>query len=88
MFTVYVLKSQSSGKLYIGQTQDLERRIFEHQNGIARYTRNHGPWEVLFTEEYSTRVEAMRRETFLKSGKGREFIKAKLNGRAGPPEAD
>jgi putative endonuclease len=88
MFYVYVLYSLSSGKHYIGQTIDLERRLLEHHQGIARYTRGRGPWELVLTEEFSTRSEAMRRELFLKSGQGREWLKLKLSGRARPPEAD
>ncbi len=88
MFTVYVLESTSTGKLYTGQTEDLERRYSEHQSGIGRYSRGRGPWKILMTEQYSTRAEAMRRERFLKSGKGRALIKAIVSGRAGPPRAD
>ena len=88
MFTVYVLKSQSSGTLYIGQTCDLERRLFEHQNGIATYTRNRGPWELQFTEQYPTRSQAVVRETFLKSGKGREQVQIRLNSKPCQPEMD
>jgi putative endonuclease len=88
MFYVYVIWSKSTGKLYTGQTDDLERRLSEHQQGIARYTRGRGPWELLLTEEYSTRKEAMQRERFLKTGQGRKWLKETLNGRARPPEAD
>ena len=75
MFIVYVLHSQSTGRFYIGQTSDLERRLQEHQAGDARYTRGRGPWILVHTETYPTRSEAMKREKFLKSGKGRESLK-------------
>ncbi len=88
MFTVYVLRSKSTGKLYIGQSNNLERRLLEHQSGIARYTRGRGPWELIFTETHANRGEAMRKEQFLKSGQGRAFLKDLLNGRTGLPEAD
>ncbi len=88
MFNVYVLRSVSTHKLYIGQTNDLTRRLSEHVAGIARYTRGRGPWEVVYVEEYKTRSEAMEREQFLKSGQGRQILKNMLNGRAGPPLAD
>ncbi len=80
MFYVYVLKSSSTGRLYIGQTKDLANRINEHNNGIARYTRNRGPWTLVHTEEYETRSEAMVRERMLKGGQGREWLKRKLKG--------
>jgi putative endonuclease len=88
MFFVYVLGSKSTGKHYIGQTDNIERRFSEHEQGLAGYTRGRGPWELLIVEEYSTRSEAMVRERFLKSGQGREWLKEKLNGSASPPEAD
>ena len=88
MFTVYVLLSQSTNKLYVGQSANLERRLLEHQSSLARYTRGRGPWQLVFHEEYGTRADAMQRERFLKSGQGREWLKKMLNGRAGPPQAD
>ena len=88
MYIVYVLRSTSTGKQYTGQTENLQRRLLEHESGLARYSRGRGPWEIVLTEKYATRAEAMRRETFLKSGQGRSFLKSILTGRAGPPQAD
>ena len=73
-FFVYILKSLSSGKHYTGQTSDLEKRIIAHNNGLSPYTRNRGPWKLIYSEQFETRGQAMKRENFLKSGKGREFI--------------
>ncbi|MBI2848511.1 MAG: GIY-YIG nuclease family protein [Chloroflexi bacterium] len=84
MYTVYVHRSMSTGKSYIGQTEDLQRRFLEHQAGAARYSGGRGPWEIALTEGFSTRVEAMQREKFLKSGQGRALIKTILTARAGP----
>jgi len=78
MFYVYVIKSENSDKTYIGQTSDLEKRLRQHNdlgNNFSKYTkRNKGPWKLIYKEEVSTRSEALRREKFLKSGKGRELI--------------
>ncbi|AFN73884.1 GIY-YIG catalytic domain protein [Melioribacter roseus P3M-2] len=81
MYTVYVLYSRRFNKIYIGQTENLERRLSEHNNGISTYTRRYMPWEVIYTEEYSTRPEALKRERQLKSQKGREFIWNYINRR-------
>ncbi|MBN2075138.1 MAG: GIY-YIG nuclease family protein [Dehalococcoidales bacterium] len=78
MFIVYVLRSQSTGKLYIGQTPNMEKRLQEHQLGEARYTRGKGLWTLMYKEEYPTRSQAMKREKSLKSGKGREYLKEYL----------
>lgn len=75
MYKVYVLYSEKFNKIYIGQTDNLERRLFEHNNGLlSSYTKSYKPWNILYTEEYSTRSEALKREKQLKSQKGREFI--------------
>jgi putative endonuclease len=79
-YTVYVLRSQSTGKLYTGQTEDITRRLNEHQTGTGpvRYTKGHGPWELIYSEEYENRSEAMKREKYLKTGVGRDFLRNKL----------
>jgi putative endonuclease len=80
MFYVYVIKSQSTGKTYIGQTADLQKRLTLHNDPNNRLTlhtkRNKGPWILIYSEEYQTRSEAVLRERFLKSGQGREYLKS------------
>jgi putative endonuclease len=84
---VYVLQSESSGTVYIGQTNDLERRLSEHNDRTSRRTlytkRNAGPWRVLYTERYADRSSAMKREKALKGGQGRAWIKRELLGLGG-----
>jgi len=74
MFTVYVLKSRKDGKRYIGFTSDLERRLSEHNSGMVKSTRNRKPFDLIYTETFTKKSEAMKREKFFKSGKGREFL--------------
>lgn len=74
MFRAYVLLSETTGRKYIGQTANIEARLITHNNGESRYTKNRGPWQLIYDESYSTRSEAMKRERYLKTGKGREFI--------------
>ncbi|MEK9131662.1 MAG: GIY-YIG nuclease family protein [Patescibacteria group bacterium] len=73
MYTVYVIKG-ISGHVYIGQTNNLEKRLHQHNSGYGKYTQNKGPFTVIYFEQYNTRVEAMRRERELKTGKGREWL--------------
>jgi len=77
-FCVYILKSETTGRIYIGHTSDLERRLREHNDpklGKCRYTRKQkGPWRLVYSEEMQSRSEAMMRERFLKGGQGRELI--------------
>jgi len=73
--TVYVLRGLKSGWFYIGMTNDLARRLCEHNSGYNCSTRGKGSFIVLRKEEFATRVEARRRERELKSGQGREFLR-------------
>jgi len=73
MFYVYVIRNQD-GRLYIGQTNDLERRLEQHQLGLGGWTRLRGPWTLVQTEEFETRGEAMKRERQLKSGRDRKGV--------------
>ena len=75
MFTVYVLHSPSYNKIYIGFTSDLENRLKSHNIMASKgWTIKFRPWELVFTEEYSTKVEALKREKNLKGAKGRAEI--------------
>ena len=87
MFTVYVLRNPA-GRLYVGQTNDLERRLAEHGSGTSRWTKSRGAWDLVYQEAFPSRASAMRRERALKSGQGRTWLRGHLNGRAGPPQAD
>lgn len=82
MFYVYILNSLISKKHYIGSTDDLERRLFEHNSGKVKSTKAYKPWEMIYTESFSNRNEAFKREKQIKSYKGGEaFKKLLLNNR-------
>ena len=81
MYYTYVLKNIKNGKLYTCSTNNLERRLLEHSKGWSKYTRNNGPYKLIYKEFYKSKSEAYRREIFLKTGKGREFIKEMVNSR-------
>jgi putative endonuclease len=76
MFTVYALKSEKDGRIYVGFTQDINRRLKEHNSGKTKSTKGWAPWFVIFTEEVETREEARVREIYLKSGVGKEYLKS------------
>jgi len=76
-YFVYVIKLTNQ-KNYTGHTNNLERRIWEHQTGKSPYTRKFKFNKLLYHETCDSRAEAMKREKFLKSGKGREWLKQKL----------
>jgi putative endonuclease len=72
MFYVYVIKSLKNGRFYTGSTNNINKRIEEHNSGKSEATKNIRPFEVCLIEEYKTRSEACKRERFFKTGKGRE----------------
>lgn len=76
MWYVYVLKSLKNNRRYTGSTNNLTRRIWEHNSGFSKYTSLTRPFKVIYQEIYETRIEARRREQFLKTGKGRELLKS------------
>ncbi len=65
-FFTYILQSSTTGRLYIGHTQNLQRRLHEHNSGQTRSTRNQGPWKLLYAKRFNTRAEAVRFEQQLK----------------------
>ena len=73
MFHVYILQSSADNRFYIGMTNDLSRRIHEHNSGQTPSTKGRGPFKLIYTESFGTRAEARKKEKFLKSGSGREW---------------
>jgi predicted GIY-YIG superfamily endonuclease len=78
-FHANVLRNRE-GRLYIGSTGDLRRRLAEHQEGRSRWTRNRGPWQLVHYESFPNRSGATRRERQLKSGSGRAWLADHLTG--------
>jgi putative endonuclease len=75
---VYVLRSLKDGKLYTGYTTDLRDRVATHNSGNASSTRNRRPLRLIYYEAYVLARDAKARETFLKSGSGKRFIRKQL----------
>ena len=75
MHTVYVLKDKL-GNLYKGFTSDTERRIKEHKYGKTKTTRKMENLQIIYTENLNSRLEARKREKYLKSAAGRRFLKS------------
>jgi len=74
MYYVYVLQSLKDKKLYIGFTDDLERRVKEHNDGKNFSTKSRRLFKLMFYEALPTLEEATEREKFYKSGRGHEII--------------
>ena len=74
MFIVYILYSNSTDRYYVGYTNDLERRLVEHNRKKGKYTDGGIPWCLVHKEEYGLKAEAMNREKFIKLQKSRKYI--------------
>jgi len=82
MYYVYALSSRHRNYIYVGLTSDVLRRFYEHNNGYEKTTRAYRPFYLLRSEVYETRVDARKREIYLKSGVGKAFLRnerSKLN---------
>ena len=74
-YFVYVLQSEIDGRLYKGQTSDIDNRLQEHNSGKTKSTKGYIPWKLVYFEKFGTIEEAVLREKFLKTGSGRELLK-------------
>ena len=78
MYYVYILFSEKDGKLYIGSSPDLKKRIEKHGLGYVKATKHRRPLHLVYYEGYLGSGDAKRREVFLKGGKGHEELKIQL----------
>lgn len=73
---VYVIRSQTTDRTYIGLTSDFRKRLAAHNAGGNVSTARHQPWEPVTVTEFQTELRAARFERYLKSGSGRSFVRA------------
>lgn len=76
MFFVYLLKSLRNGKSYVGVTsKEVGKRLEQHNLGSNIWTRQSGPFKIMYYESYFCKEDAYNREKFLKSGVGKKVKK-------------
>ncbi len=75
MFFAYVLKSIRHNYYYKGHCEDLEKRLAQHNSGVTRSTRPYIPFNLVYSEQFRTREEAIAKEKYFKSAAGRRFLK-------------
>ena len=81
LYYVYVLKSQKDKKHYIGSCSNVDNRLAFHNAGLQRSTKNRTPFEIVLIEEYSSKLEAIKREKQIKSWKGGEAFRKLISGK-------
>ena len=76
-YYVYILKSEKNGDIYVGSTEELEKRITLHNKGRVRSTKAYKPWFLLESRVCDSRSEAVQLERFLKTGQQKELLRRK-----------
>lgn len=71
---VYILKNKTTGRYYIGSTDNMERRLKQHKSGYSRTTKILGTNDLVYKEEFKDITEARLREKKLKSYKSKKYI--------------
>ena len=74
MFYCYVLKSEKTGRRYVGACEDLADRLHRHNSRQSKATKHGTPWTLVRSEPFHTRSEALRRERYYKTGRGRDEL--------------
>ena len=79
VYVLYNLNQASKRKFYIGFTNDIKKRLYEHKTGKSRWTKGFGPWKLAYFESYVSWKDASKRENRLKNhGKGIQELKKRL----------
>jgi putative endonuclease len=78
MYYVYILQNEKSGNFYTGFTGDLKRRFAEHRDGLNKSTANKGRLTLVYFESCLNKKDAIHREKYLKTARGKRYIKARL----------
>ena len=79
MFYTYILKSRVKNKTYTGSTNNIIRRLAEHNSGKVKSSRPFRPYDIIHVEEFETETQAKKREAFFKTSYGRRQMKKILN---------
>ena len=74
MWTVYILKSMEK-LIYVGMTQDVTKRLEEHNSGKSYYTKRGTNWKMVYSETFNSSEEARKREKYFKNTEGKEWLK-------------
>ncbi|MFH0803731.1 MAG: GIY-YIG nuclease family protein [Candidatus Tagabacteria bacterium] len=74
-YFVYAIKSNKDSRIYVGISENPERRLGEHNSGDAKSTKFYRPWIIIYKKFIGTRIKARKEEKKLKSGYGKEFLK-------------
>jgi putative endonuclease len=75
-YFVYCLYSESRDRIYVGHTDNLDRRFKQHCDGYVGSTKPYRPYRMIYNEEQPDKSSAMKRERELKLSSGRKFLRS------------
>jgi len=78
MYYIYVLISEKDGEFYTGYTNNLQKRLAEHQSGEVLSTKSRLPVKLIYYEACLNQQDATHREKYLKTAWGKKFISNRL----------
>ncbi len=78
MFYTYCLESEKYDELYFGYTNDLKRRLKEHNQGLTFSTKRYKPWKLIYYEACLNENDARRREKYFKMSQGRRMFRKRI----------
>ena len=78
-YFVYILFSEKLSKYYVGHTNDIERRFYEHNIGHEKFTRTGTPWKLVYLQTFASKSEARQEEIRIKNRKSKKYIENLIN---------
>jgi putative endonuclease len=75
---VYVLRSASDHRFYVGLTRNLPKRLQAHNQGLVNSTKTRRPFQLVYWEGWLNEADAAKREKYLKTAWGKRYLKARL----------
>ena len=83
MFYTYILFSETTKKYYIGSCENISTRLNRHNAGATPSTKSGRPWEIVYSEVFTTKTDALFREKYIKSMKSKIYIQKLIDGSVG-----
>jgi putative endonuclease len=74
MYYVYIIYSLKLNRYYVGYTEDLDKRLYQHNKGFSSFTSKANDWQLKFKQPFDTRESAILREKEIKNKKSRKYI--------------
>ena len=75
-YYLYILYSETTDHYYVGSSSDPEKRVLQHNAGATTSTKPGRPWEIVYSETFSTKTQALKRENYLKRMKSRVYLES------------